>query len=181
MIDLILIHGFLHSLLRSLLRCFFFCLLDERDNINNHRHIVVEIEDGVLAELGELCHEPTADGSIARGQREATAFFQEKVGLHIIFAVGKAIDEALHILVFEVLKLITVKGFARALGNILSGGLVGLVDNLHLGEILFDLRDRLILGGGGVIHLLGEVCGNGDGAGGKINLVAFQFYILLFP
>ena len=34
MIDLILIHGFLHSLLRSLLRCFFFCLLDERDNIN---------------------------------------------------------------------------------------------------------------------------------------------------
>ena len=60
MIDLILIHGFLHSLLRSLLRCFFFCLLDERDNINNHRHIVVEIEERVLAEIGELCHEPTA-------------------------------------------------------------------------------------------------------------------------
>ena len=65
MIDLILIHGFLHSLLRSLLRCFFFCLLDEGGNIN-HLNLIVEIEEGVLAELGELCHKPTADNRIAR-------------------------------------------------------------------------------------------------------------------
>ena len=82
--------------------------------------------------------------------------------------VRQSIDELFHIVEGQVLKLITVELFTRGLGNILSGGLVGLVNNLHLGEILFDLRDRLILGGGGGIHLLGEVCGNGDGAGGSV-------------
>lgn len=72
MIDLILISGFLHSLLR----CFFFCLLDEGSNIN-HLNLIVEIEEGVLAELGELCHEPTADNRIVRGLGQATVVFQE--------------------------------------------------------------------------------------------------------
>lgn len=79
MIDLILITGFLHSLLLLgfllfLFLCFFFCLLDKRGSLD-HRHFVVEIEERVLAEIGELCYEPTADSSIAGGLGQATAVF----------------------------------------------------------------------------------------------------------
>ena len=126
MIDLILIGGFLHSLLRSLLRCFFFCLLDEGGNIN-HLNLIVEIEEGVLAELGELCHKPTADNRIARGLGQATVVFQELERLQEFIVVRQSFDELFHIVEGQVLKLITVELFTRGLGNILSGGLVGLV------------------------------------------------------
>ena len=105
MIDLILIHGFLHSLLRSLLRCFFFCLLDEGGNINHH-NLIVEIEEGVLAELGELCHKPTADNRIARGLGQATVVFQELERLQEFIVVRQSFDELFHIVEGQVLKLI---------------------------------------------------------------------------
>ena len=131
--------------------------------------LVVEVEQGILAELGELCHEPTANCGVAGGQREASAGLDEVIGNQILLAVGKAVDERLHILVGQVLELITVELLALLVG---VGGraCVGLVDNLKLGEITADSGNRLVFCGFGVVHRLGTGRGDGDGSSGKVNL-----------
>lgn len=100
----------------------------------NQLRRVVDVEQRVLAEIGELCHKPLANQSIAVCLDADSVVSEKVVFLVILTAVGKPVHKGFHILIGEVLELITVELLACALGGIVAWGCVCPAGNGQSGD-----------------------------------------------
>ena len=135
---------------------------------------IVEVEQRILAELGELCHKPLSYLFIAVGLNTGSSVSDELKFPLISFVVGQCGDELFHAITSQVLELITVELFPGSLGGTFSGRLVGSLGDLQIGEVALELNHQLVLIAGRIIHLVCEVGGDGQGLGNDIKLILFH-------
>ena len=140
---------------------------------------MVEIEQRVLTEFGELRHKPLANQSIAIGLDGGCEVLHEGVFPQITFTLGQSGDELLHAVIGQVLELITVELLA-ALGGVVGGRLVGLPCDGQIGEVRAELGNQLVFIALGVIHHLCELGGDSQGLGDNIKRELFHGNYLSF-
>ena len=97
----------------------------------------------------------------------------EGVFPQIAFALGKGGNELLHPIIGQVSELVAVE-LLTALGGVAGGGLVGFLGDRQVGEVLAEPHDQLVFVAFGVVHHLGELCGDGKGLGDNIKLKLFH-------
>ena len=115
-------------------------LIQESDTANQFRG-VIQIEHRVLAEIGELFHEPLAHQRVAVSVEIGSEVLHALVLLLVGCSIGDAGQELLHTIVGQVFELVVVVFFAT-LGLVLGGSAVGLAFDFQVGEILLQGIDQ---------------------------------------
>ena len=105
--------------------------------------LVVEIEQWIFSELGELRDEPIPHQCITVGLNDGCRIPEEAILFEVNLVVRQSSHKTLHILVFEVLELIAAK-LLTAAGGVAGGCAVALAHHGQAGDFLHQAGLELV-------------------------------------